>query len=476
MTRSARRRTYGLVVAADQLPVDDQPGAPVRPQWRDSAGSALTGLHSVAAIRGSAWIGRAAIAPGPTLLDGIWLHPLSGGRPEADDLHTAYCADTLAPIYRDHPEPAEFRPEWTHGYCTVNRHVANAAARIAAPGGTVWVHDYHLQAVPGHLRHRRPDLRIGLMLHCPFPPAERFLQLPARTEILTGLLGADLVGLPDSRSVTNLLDLAGCVPGVTVRDDHIRTGGREVTVGAFPASVDITDIEWLASQPRVRARTEAIRSELNHPRSVLLSVGPPDPAEGVRQHLTACARLFAEGRLDPATTVIVHVSTAAADTPRYRRVRQQIDRQVAQINGEYAGVGRPVVHYVHNESHRHEMIALYRAADVMLATPLRAGTTLAAEEFLAARIGNTGRLVLSEFSGTASELTRAHIVNPHHPEALAAAIQHAVREAKHRSADVWAMRERIRARSASRRAQRFLSALRDRPAEREPRRPAELPA
>ena len=40
--------------------------------------------------------------------------------------------------------------------------------------------DYQLQLVPGMLRERRPDLRIGFFLHIPFPPLELFVQLPWR--------------------------------------------------------------------------------------------------------------------------------------------------------------------------------------------------------------------------------------------------------------------------------------------------------
>src|SRR5256885_1972028 len=75
-----------------------------------------------------------------------------------------------------------------------NHRYAEAAAAAAAPGATVWVHDYHLQLVPMMLRGLRPDVRIGFFLHIPFPPQELFAQLPWRREIVEGLLGADLVG------------------------------------------------------------------------------------------------------------------------------------------------------------------------------------------------------------------------------------------------------------------------------------------
>ena len=84
--------------------------------------------------------------------------------------------------------------DWWEAYQQVNERFAEAAAELAAPGATVWVHDYQLQLVPQLLRRLRPDVRIGFFLHIPFPPVELFMRLPWRTQIIQGLLGADLIG------------------------------------------------------------------------------------------------------------------------------------------------------------------------------------------------------------------------------------------------------------------------------------------
>lgn len=57
------------------------------------------------------------------------------------------------------------------------------------------------------LRELRPDLRIGFFLHIPFPPVELFLRLPWRTEIIDGLLGADLLGFHLPGGADNFLSL-----------------------------------------------------------------------------------------------------------------------------------------------------------------------------------------------------------------------------------------------------------------------------
>jgi trehalose 6-phosphate synthase/phosphatase len=67
-------------------------------------------------------------------------------------------------------------------------------------------------------------------------------------------------------------------------------------------------------------------------------------------------------------------------------------------------------------------VALYRAADVMLVTPLRDGMNLVAKEFVASRSDGDGVLLLSEFAGAAAELDGAVIVNPYDVDAVATSL------------------------------------------------------
>src|SRR5690606_36696591 len=102
-------------------------------------------------------------------------------------------------------QPPDYHREWWRAYDQVNRRFADVVAARLAPGGTVWVQDYQLQLLPALLREQRPDARIGVFLHIPFPPEELFARLPWRRQILQGLLGADLVGFQDSVATENFL-------------------------------------------------------------------------------------------------------------------------------------------------------------------------------------------------------------------------------------------------------------------------------
>lgn len=130
----------------------------------------------------------------PIIQDDLRLHPVRLSADDVAEYYEGFSNATLWPLYHDVIVKPIYHREWWDRYVDVNRRFAEATSRAAAEGGTVWVQDYQLQLVPQMLRTLRPDLTIGFFLHIPFPPVELFMQLPWRTEIIEGLLGADLVG------------------------------------------------------------------------------------------------------------------------------------------------------------------------------------------------------------------------------------------------------------------------------------------
>jgi trehalose 6-phosphate synthase len=132
---------------------------------------------------------------------------------------------------------------------------------------------------------------------------------------------------------------------------------------------------------------------------------------------------------------------------------------VGDINGAFADVGTPVVHYLHRSVDADELVAMYRAADVMLVTPFRDGMNLVAKEYVAARVDGAGSLVLSEFAGAADELPEARLVNPHDVRSMHEAITQAVLDERKGRDTMRAMRGRVMSQSPSGWATDFLGQL-----------------
>jgi trehalose 6-phosphate synthase len=462
-----------FVVVANRLPIDMERLPDGSIVWKRSPGGLVTALEPLLRRRRGAWIGWPGLVDGdeePILDDDLQLFPVRLSAEDVAEYYEGFSNATLWPLYHDVIVPPEFHRSWWEAYVTVNRRFAQEAAAQAAPGATVWVQDYQLQLVPKMLRMLRPDLLIGFFLHIPFPPVELFMQLPWRTEIVEGLLGADLVGFHLPGGAQNFLFLSRRLVGantsrasigVRSRFGEVQVGFRSVKVGAFPISIDATALDQTARKRAIRQRAREIRAELGNPRKILLGVDRLDYTKGIDVRLQAFSELLAEGRAKRADTVLVQLATPSRErVESYQTLRGDIERQVGHINGEYAEVGHPTVHYLHRPLPRDELIAFFVAADVMLVTPLRDGMNLVAKEYVACRSDLGGALVLSEFTGAAAELRQAYLANPHDlkgvKDAIEAAINQTPEEGRRR---MRALRRQVLAHDVDRWARSFLDAL-----------------
>jgi trehalose 6-phosphate synthase len=393
-------------------------------------------LAPVLAERTGAWVGwpgQSGPAPAPFQHEGMRLFPIGLSAEEYERFYEGFSNGTLWPLYHDAIRAPEFHRTWWEAYVVVNRRYAKAVADVASPGATVWVHDYQLQLVPGMLRAERPDLRIGFFLHIPYPPQELFMQLPWRSEIVDGLLGADVVGFQVPVAAQNFARLARRLVGATGNSRMLRYQGRAVHVGDFPISIDVRRIERLAASPLTVARSADVRRNLGNPTTVLLGVDRLDYTKGIDLRLRAFQELLRDGTLKTPDCVMVQIAVPSREeVSTYADQRERVERLVGEINGDFGQMGSPAVHYLHRGLPFHELVALYRAADVMLVTPLRDGMNLVAKEYVASRVDGRGALVLSEFAGSAHELRSAYLVNPHDVDDLKDAIQRAVH---HREVD-----------------------------------------
>jgi trehalose 6-phosphate synthase len=444
-----------LVVVANRLPVNavtDDDGVTT---WTRSPGGLVSSLEPILRDADAVWVGwsgrparspdvqdvdlsaegAADEAPLPESLGSLTLHEVRLTEGDIDLYYEGFSNSALWPLYHDGiAVPSYHRHQW-NAYEDVNRRFAETVAELAAPGATVWVHDYQLQLVPRLLRVLRPDVRIGFFLHIPFPPPELFRQLPWRTEILDGLLGADLVGLQTRGDAENLFEAAASYADVTIHGGRLTVddptlGHRHVQVDAFPISIDTAEIDAIARTPQVHERALEIRRSLGEPRRVLLGIDRLDYTKGIDVRINAVAELFTEGELSADDTVFVQIATPSRENvDDYQRARDEIALMVGRAMGDHGMLGAQPIQYVHQPLEREHVVAFYLAADVMLVTPYRDGMNLVAKEYVASRYAFDGALVLSEFAGAAEELVDAFLVNPFDADGIKESILEAVHAA-----------------------------------------------
>lgn len=469
MPIDAPRDGHELVVVANRLPVDVTLDESGEPHWTRSPGGLVTALAPVMAQGEGAWVGWGG-SPGleldPFEVDGTRLVPVTLSETDVELYYEGFANDTLWPLYHDVIAPPQFHRNWWEAYQRVNRRFAQAAAGNAAPGATVWVHDYQLQLVPAFLRELRPDLRIGYFHHIPFPPLEIFAQLPWRKQVVEGLLGADLVGFQRGGDAANFVRIVRRLTDLTTRGQMVTVDEgtpeqRHVRAQAFPISIDSHAFDQLARTESVQRRAVEIRHELGDPQHLLLGVDRLDYTKGIRHRIKAYGELLEDGRLSATTTTLVQVASPSRENVgAYQQLRDEVELLVGRINGDHGQVGHAPVQYLHQSFPMEEMAALYLAADVMLVTALRDGMNLVAKEYVAARSDERGALVLSEFTGAADELVGSVLVNPHDIAGMKDAITYAVhlepREARKR---MRRLRRRVLTHDVAAWSGQFLAAL-----------------
>jgi trehalose 6-phosphate synthase len=457
-----------LVVVANRLPVDETVLPDGSVEWSRSPGGLVSALHPVLRDRHGMWIGWAGgIDSSPYVPDneGIRMRSVPLSAQDYADYYEGYSNSTLWPLYHDAVETPAFHRRWWEAYQRVNRRFAQATADNAERDAMVWIQDYHLQLVPALLRQLRPDLRLGFFMHIPFPPAELFMQLPRRAELLRGMLGADLIGFQTTYGAENFIRLAARLLGVETNGQFVEVDGRTVRAGAFPISIDVAEMEALGRDPDVRERAVKLRQDLGDPAKVILGVDRLDYTKGIEHRLKAFRELLVEGRIKMQDTVMVQVAVPSRErVENYKVLRDRVEREVGRINGEFGRVGVPAVHYLNQSFDRAEVAALYHAADVMTVTPLRDGMNLVAKEYIAARVDNGGALVLSEFTGAAAELPEAYLINPHDLDGLKETVIRALDASRAENrARMRAMRRHVRAHDVRAWARSYLKALDIRP-------------
>ncbi|WP_024819688.1 alpha,alpha-trehalose-phosphate synthase (UDP-forming) [Arthrobacter sp. 31Y] len=435
-TKKPTATTFDFMVVSNRLPVDRISDDNKESGWRRSPGGLVTALAPMMTKSDGAWVGWHG-APDETVRpfshEGMDLIPVQLSSDDVELFYEGFSNATIWPLYHDVIAPPEFHRTWWDSYRKVNRKFADAVARHAADGATVWVQDYQLQLVPRLLRESRPDLKIGFFNHIPFPPPEIFAQLPWRREIIDGLLGADLLGFQRPSDAGNFMRSARRFLGASVKQQqvHVKGPNGEVThiarAQAFPISIDVAQIRELADRPDIIERAQQIRKDLGNPKTILLGVDRLDYTKGIRHRLKAFEELLADGHIKVEDATLIQVASPSRErVEQYRLLREEIEGTVGHINGTYDTIQNTAVRYLHHSYPVEEMVALYLAADVMLVTALRDGMNLVAKEYVTARQNDDGALVLSEFAGAADQLKQAFLINPHDIDGLKSTVLKAI--------------------------------------------------
>jgi trehalose 6-phosphate synthase len=389
----------------------------------------------------------------------VWLSP-----EEEAGYYEGFSNEGLWPLcHIAHTRPTFRASDWKH-YQSVNKKFADVLLEemSGVKHPVVFVQDYHLALLPRIIKHARPDARIVIFWHIPWPNAEAFGICPWQAELLDGLLGSDVIGFHLQSHCNNFLETVDRVLEARTDWDHfsIRRKHHLSMVRRYPISVAWDQHESDAVTPLsgeqispaddeqaahpveahstddqeegtlvfangAGASSGQLRRELGiEGKRLLLGVDRMDYTKGIVERLVAIEHLLEEHPWYVEQIVFVQIaSPSRTRIPSYAALGVQVEETVERINRRFQSSRWKPIILIQRQCSHEEVTRFYRAADLCLVTSLHDGMNLVAKEYVAARQDGDGVLILSRFTGAAQELRDALIVNPYDVEQVSESIR-----------------------------------------------------
>ncbi len=433
-----------MVVVANRLPVSVTRGANGL-EFHASSGGLATAMSSLA-VKDKVWVGWPGIDADTltsedrteiiTELQKYGCYPVFLTAKEVDLYYEGYANDTLWPLFHYFQGIAKYSMDYWEMYQAVNEKVAEAVAQVATADARVWVHDYHFLLLPRLIRDQIPSVTVGFFLHIPFPSFEVYRLLPQRKELLEGLLGADVIGFHVYDYAQYFLDSCRRLLGVLSSGGMIEHDKRTIRVSAYPIGIDYEKFRLQLDEESTNVALARLKESYGM-QKLILSIDRLDYSKGIPDRLEAFRLLLEEHPAYRGKVKLLMIAVPSrTGVVAYQNLRDEIEKTVSRINGEYGTVDWAPISYQFQNRPFSEIVALYAHADVMLVTPIRDGMNLVAKEYVASKRRRGGVLILSEMAGAIDELPEALSINPNNTPSIAQAMHQAlsmpVREQKER--------------------------------------------
>ena len=331
-----------------------------------------------------------------------------------------------------HTRPIFRTEDWAH-YQKVNEKFAQAV--LEALEGTedpcVLIQDYHFALLPRLIKEKRPDARVALFWHIPWPNPESFGICPWQRELLHGMLGADLIGFHIQFHCNNFLETVDKTLESRIDWDHfaVEREGHTTRVKPFPISIAFNQNSKVLPGERLSPpNKEALLKELGVTTRFLgVGVDRIDYTKGIMERFRGIERFLEKyPRFQGRFTFVELGAPSRTLIKRYHDLLGEVEAMADRINWRFKTKDwKPIVFLKKHHSHE-EIDPFYKVADVCLVTSLHDGMNLVAKEYIASREDEKGVLILSQFTGASKELRDALLINPYDTEQMADAIRYAL--------------------------------------------------
>ncbi len=354
----------------------------------------------------------------------IWL-----SEEEEKGYYYGFSNEGLWPLcHTAHVRPT-FRIQDWQCYQKVNEKFAEALlAELPKRPSLVLIQDYHFALLPKLIKERRPDVKVALFWHIPWPNPEAFGICPWQEEILEGMLGSDVMGFHTQFHCNNFLDTVDQVleSKIDWTVFGVTKGGKTTYVRPFPIGIAYSQEE--VSLKNGREEDKALKRALGlDGKLVGVGVDRIDYTKGLMERFLAIERVLEKYPHYQGKLVFVQLGAPSRTTiPSYKNHMQELDACVLRINTKFSSEGYEPILFLKDNHGQEKIQRYYRAADFCLVSSLHDGMNLVAKEFVASRDDEKGVLILSRFAGASQEFQSALLINPYNLEGVADSIHQAL--------------------------------------------------
>ena len=410
------------------------------------ASGVVTAIHPILAACGGTWIAHGSgnadrkfvnskdklgVPPEDNryILKRVWLN-----KEEEQGYYYGFSNEGLWPLcHNTHTRPVFKESDWRM-YKEVNQKFADSVLNeLPASSPFIFIQDYHFTLLPKIIKDKRPDAKIALFWHIPWPTPDAFSICPYRKEILEGMLGCDLIGFHVQNHCNNFLDTINRLleSRVDTEKFSVIRSGKETFVRAFPISINarIGDGSFKADLIR---QVEKLKKEFELENKIIaVGVDRIDYTKGIVERILAIDRFLDKYPEYKKKFVFIQLAAPSrTHIKRYHDLIGEIDELVEKINWKHLdGNWKPLI-YLKQHFSQNDIQPYYKLGDICIVSSLHDGMNLVAKEYVVEKDDLSGVLILSQFTGASRELTDAILVNPYSIEEFADSIKLAIQMPK----------------------------------------------
>ena len=395
-----------------------------------SEGGLTTGLDSLETDIEKHWVGwPGTIAESKdeeliikNHLEKLKFHPVFLNQEQIQSHYEGFSNSTLWPLCHYFYSFIDYNATYWSGYKEVNQIFCDVALDFIQPGDIVWVQDYQLMLLPRMLRESSVDMNIGYFHHIPFPTYELMRVLPQRAELVSGLLGADLIGFHTHDYMRHFVSACERILDLHFDLDQVSLDNHIAYADVFPMGINYNLYHDAPLLPEIQDKAKELK-EIFGDRTLILSVDRLDYSKGILSRIKGFECFLEKYPEYHGKASLVMIVVPSRDTvDSYNDLKTKIDEAIGAINGKYSSINWTPLYYFYHSFDFNELIAMYNIADIALITPLRDGMNLVAKEYVAVKRDKPGVLILSEMAGAAIELNDSLIINPNDTDMIADSI------------------------------------------------------